>query len=404
DGKRPLCSPCHRSKRECLWPTTETPSTSPRLPQGHQTLDFKSTDDPEVALQNIEVFSLFRHYITTLASWYDLNDRHRHFTDLVPVKARRNPLLLSAILAFSAASKQPTDRHEVERAAFYHFESVRILLRITSNAQDVVSNGEVLAAICLLRSYEIISENLSSQSHLQGCYSLLASQPINLHSNLVRAAFWNYLREDITVALIERRELMIELSDDHLPRNLEADDDYANYITVLLGQIINQCFGNADHVDLLEWSALRKRIIDWRHSLPASFTPIPVNKEGNFEFAGTLCGWHAAALQYFQTAFIILELAKPKGQMTTTENMKQITNLTRELETRASEICALALSSDSQAVWINAFGPIAFCGCWLRDQNKITEILKGVQEWGALTGWPVSDIIQSLKANTSAAE
>jgi hypothetical protein len=58
---------------------------------------------------------------------------------------------------------------------------------------------------------------------------------------------------------------------------------------------------------------------------------------------------------------IIVQLAEPKNQMNTTENIKQITELTRDLETRASEICALALSSDSQAVWINAFGPIAFC-------------------------------------------
>ena len=85
---------------------------------------------------------------------------------------------------------------------------------------------------------------------------------------------------------------MIELSDDHLPRNLEVDDDYANYITVLLGQIINRCFGNADPIDLLKWSALRKRIMDWRHSLPASFTPILVNKVGSFEFSGTMYDWH----------------------------------------------------------------------------------------------------------------
>jgi hypothetical protein len=103
------------------------------------------------------VFCLFRHYITHLAAWYDLNDRQRHFTDLVPVKARQSPLLLSAILAFSTASKNPNEPHEMERAAFYHLESIQILLCITRDARDVVSSGEVLAAICLLRSYEIIS-------------------------------------------------------------------------------------------------------------------------------------------------------------------------------------------------------------------------------------------------------
>lgn len=59
---------------------------------------------------------------------------------------------------------------------------------------------------------------------------------------------------------------------------------------------------------------------------------------------------------------IILALAKPKWQANTTmDNMRQVTELNLDLENRSSEICALALSSESQAVWINAFGPIAFC-------------------------------------------
>lgn len=95
-----------------------------------------------------------------LAAWYDLNDRRRHFTDVVPIKARESPLLLSAILAFSAASKNGSANEDlVGMAEFYHLQSVQILLRIIQNAQDLVSNEEVLAAICLLRSYEIITRS-----------------------------------------------------------------------------------------------------------------------------------------------------------------------------------------------------------------------------------------------------
>jgi hypothetical protein len=76
----------------------------------------------------------------------------------VPVKARSSPLLLSAILAFSAISLHNSSSESLaDVAEFYHLESVRYLLQITRNIEDVVSNGEVLAAICLLRSFEIIS-------------------------------------------------------------------------------------------------------------------------------------------------------------------------------------------------------------------------------------------------------
>lgn len=141
-------------------------------------------------------------------------------------------------------------------------------------------------------------ENLGSQSHLEGCYSILASNSIRLDSlsSLARAAFWNYLREDITVALIERRKLMIELSDEHAPANPDTDDEYANTITVLLGQIINQCFG--DDVSPPERLLLFEYNLDnWICSLPPSFTSINngtlVEKgEKAFPFMGTLHGWH----------------------------------------------------------------------------------------------------------------
>lgn len=185
------------------------------------------------------------------------------------------------------------------------------------------------------------------------------------------------------MALIERRRLMIELSEEHLPQDLDFDDDYANYVTVLLGQVINQCFGNdVDPIQLSRWTSLENSLETWKTRLPSSFAPIIIRNEGVFPLLGALHGWHGwckssqmvwstplilgpvAALQYYQAAGIILQLAKPRYQVNTTmENIRQITCLNRDLESRAWEICALALSSESQAVWINAFGPIAFCEC-----------------------------------------
>ncbi|KAJ5108812.1 hypothetical protein N7456_005487 [Penicillium angulare] len=368
-------------------------------------------NNPELTLQNPEAFGLFRYYIVNLASWYDLNDRKRHFTDLVPIKARQSPLLLSAILAFSAASKHTMSMSEVsstEVADFYHLQSVRILLQVTSTFQDVISNGEVLAAICLLRSFEILTQNHKSQSHLQGCYSLLASHPINIHSEtgLVRAAFWNYLREDITVALIEKRQLMLDLSEDHLPKDLEHDDDYANYITVLLGQVINRGFSSdSDSLRAPTYHALENALDGWKNGLPDSFAPIEVNltnsTQGVFPFRATLHDWHVAAWQYYYTAMSILLLVSPSAhERTAIEKINEVANLTRNLENHASEICALALASESSGVWVNSFGPIAFCGCWLRDQNKLREVIRGVEHWGARTGWPVVDIVKCLREGT----
>jgi hypothetical protein len=165
DGKRPKCSPCQRSSRNCRWiheiRTAASPSpvhqVGPLSSTVHET-EYPSTQDPEHALQDLQVARLFRHYIEELAAWYDLNDSKRHFKDVVPIRARYNPLLLSAILAFAAANQHRTlgDHVYLNIAEFYHYDSVRRLISLTDNL-DRLPIGETLAAICLLRSYEIIT-------------------------------------------------------------------------------------------------------------------------------------------------------------------------------------------------------------------------------------------------------
>jgi hypothetical protein len=114
---------------------------------------------------------------------------------------------------------------------------------------------------------------------------------------LISAAFWNYLREDITIALIERRPLMIELSAEHIPQELKDDDDYANYVTVLLGQVINQCFRReAGAFDSFKWTSLRSDLEKWGAGLPTSFQPITSHQQEDSQralpFMWTFQGWH----------------------------------------------------------------------------------------------------------------
>lgn len=58
----------------------------------------------------------------------------------------------------------------------------------------------------------------------------------------------------------------------------------------------------------------------------------------------------------------ILWLAQPAAQpLKALQRINDMECLRRKLEYHATEICALAISSDSAPVWVNAFGPIAFC-------------------------------------------
>lgn len=62
--------------------------------------------------------------------------------------------------------------------------------------------------------------------------------------DLYGAAFRNYLREDITVALIQNRPLQIDVSLIELDDVVMGDDAWANRISLMLAKLINRCLAN----------------------------------------------------------------------------------------------------------------------------------------------------------------
>lgn len=64
----------------------------------------------------------------------------------------------------------------------------------------------------------------------------------------------------------------------------------------------------------------------------------------------------------------ILWLAEPEAQpMNALQRMNHMNALGRKLARHAIEVCTLVLSCDSASVWVNAFGPIAFCKIFRRS-------------------------------------
>lgn len=123
-----------------------------------QSQPLPNSDDPRHALEDPQLAPIFRHYIDHLAAWYDLNERRRPFEDLVPRRALKNPLLLSAILAFAAIHLCRINAHHELRevAEFYHMQCVQKLIPLI-NDMNRLHDGDTLAATCLLRSYEILA-------------------------------------------------------------------------------------------------------------------------------------------------------------------------------------------------------------------------------------------------------
>ena len=142
-----------------------------------------------------------------------------------------------------------------------------------------------------------LAENVSAQNHLRGSYSLLASCPNDLGPDLIRAGFWNYLREDITVALMEKRVLIIQLDDRPPPLGLDGEDDFANHITYILGKVINCCLQkDGMALDRQLWESLKEELKNWKLSPPSSFEPISTPRlygESRFPSIWNTSKWHS---------------------------------------------------------------------------------------------------------------
>lgn len=100
----------------------------------------------------------FHNYISEPAKWYDLGDASRLFATRVPELALDEPLLFSAIIALSAEHVSQTTKSKPAKAVaeFYHGHCVHLLILLDEKI-ELLRNGVALAAVCLLRSYEILN-------------------------------------------------------------------------------------------------------------------------------------------------------------------------------------------------------------------------------------------------------
>lgn len=107
-------------------------------------------------MEKVQIASLFSHYVTEVAYWYDLSDAAQCFERNVPELALDEPLLFYAIIAVAALHVTKTMKRNLKDVAEqYHDRCIACLIAL-KEGDALVSNGRALAATCLLRSYEIL--------------------------------------------------------------------------------------------------------------------------------------------------------------------------------------------------------------------------------------------------------
>ncbi|KAL2134550.1 hypothetical protein VTI74DRAFT_11522 [Chaetomium olivicolor] len=362
-----------------------------------------SPANPRGALASRDIARFFHHYITTLAPWYDLSDASMMFGVRLPRLALDSPLLFSAIIALSAMQITKTTSPGAKAVAeFYHGHCVSLLIALDSNA-DLAEREIALAAACLLRTYEIQDEETDPNRHLQGAFSLASSYIPGRHDAeypLLPAGFWNYLREDITHGLFEDRPLKMDLCNIPLPTECPTDHTWLNAISLILGQILNGYMNETLHDAY--WHRMRANLSKWRLALPAHCTPFsranPLPGEV-FPSIWMLRDCHAAARHYFLVALYLLGHAASASDLEELKVLEPTGARSREdfLEWCALDIVGIAFTCGSQAVLVNAFGPIAFCSRSLRLAAAQQELIRLLNPCAKTIGWPVQRMITDLQ-------
>ncbi|KEQ58391.1 uncharacterized protein M437DRAFT_59491, partial [Aureobasidium melanogenum CBS 110374] len=390
DGHRPVCQNCAKRNLQCERSSPNrkfviyTAGPAPSQPERElnesqtssnyaQTAVTQSPPDAAVLLSDREtsfqvptpvspsedlrtelIASLYHHYIEHLAAWYDLCEHERPFESMVPARALNVSVLFNAIIAFSAQHKALSDARYETCSTLYHSACIRELLS-GLNAFTPTLQEDYLVAACLLRSYEILNaDSRQEQRHLLGAYRFSSTEEIDMtRTGLLQAGAWNYLREEITVALECQRPVRLNIHLDARSVTSGFDSVHANTVTYILARVINLCFGRDERGNILEfneaeWTKLNAELAYWSHNLPSTYKPYSqAPKEGNpFPSEWYLRPWHIAAAQYFLTAKTLLLLRNPDTQI-------DIQDIER--------LCGIAYTNENKAARVNAFGPMAFC-------------------------------------------
>lgn len=279
------------------------------------------TQGPAEPLGDPLIARLLHHYINNLACWVcarfhhhhhpcanlvqlDVNDPQRQFETFVPYLAMSCPILLHAVLAFSACHLNRLDGSCDEfYAAHYHDLCVQGLIPALADPSTTLDNVLPISTV-ILRMYEMMSYETDHQRHLRGCSSLFTHNRKNIgYRALKRTAFWTYFREEIMVALATGKPTTIG------PRNWKVDITWGGdtdhvkteKMTMLTAEVIDYCFSRypgSNDGDESSWDELQDEANAWKDSLPESFDPVYVIEDGErFPEILYLCTWHSE--QYY---------------------------------------------------------------------------------------------------------
>ncbi|KAF3769750.1 hypothetical protein M406DRAFT_245423, partial [Cryphonectria parasitica EP155] len=356
----------------------------------------------DIPLQSHEAY-LFRTFVEHAASWLDLCDPRKHFSTHATRLALRNLGLMKAILALAsrhAIARTQTPETDVNVPIQYYYETLHYVqesLQYTTYTRS----EELLATVIIISTYEMLDDaNSNWKRHLKGVFWIQRSQEVHGASGGLRqAVWWAWLRQDLWAAFREKRACFSFWRPIKVVSEL-SQDELANRAIYLLSQAVNYCAESAstsmamsEKVQASE--TLLAALEQWRASLGPAYRPLPTPHLANSAFRPL---WihppqYGVAIQAYHFAKILITLHRPAEGGFHTYLQTQ-----RVLSDAVDAICGIAMELKDEGCQILSAQCLFGAGLCTQDMKNRDIIIALIRSCEARTGWPMSNLIDDLRA------
>ncbi|KAL2844523.1 hypothetical protein BJY01DRAFT_248140 [Aspergillus pseudoustus] len=339
-------------------------------------------------------------------------DPESHFAVQVPMRARRYPPLMDAILALAARHMCLIGRDmDSYLATDYYQRCLRVLIPELDRVQpDRVD--DLLAATIILRLHEELDGpfgGFQTYRHSIGTRALLQSQAkdVSSASGLRRAAAWAGVRQEIYASIKLHQPPAMKASPemlDHL-RILSHDGAWADQAVSHCLDVLDFCFGkNSINGDI--YDSLLATNAEWEYERPGSYDPLCFDTRLNPDDGADLswdvryhADWHGTTgWAYRMLARILLVIHNPRQPRVGLNRISAWEKALKEVHYSIKLLCSIARCRAAvpgpsliacMAVWL--------AGDMVEDGREQKEVLKLLSETEAVHGWPTEDIRTELE-------
>ncbi|KOC16472.1 hypothetical protein AFLA70_203g001911 [Aspergillus flavus AF70] len=359
-------------------------------------------------------FRLFTHFVQTFSGWLDFFDSSQQFCSVVPHLALRNTGLMKALLALSARHltllrETPGDRRDsdssysIDRnvAVRYYYETLHYLNK-AMRYQSYAGSQELIATALLISTYEMIDgSNRDWERHLKGVFWIQRYQ--NNHGEcggLRQAVWWAWLRQDVWVAMRERRRVF----------SFWRPQKHVSVLTIpelttraiyLLAQCVNYASREESESTDLEQrlgrgNELLYMLQEWQDCLPREFSPLPVPSSSDvFPPIWVNPPPCAAALQFHSLARIIVILHRPS-----IGGLQDYRAAQKLLTSSLCTICGIARTNDENddMAFFVSLQCLYGAGLGVHTPHERAALLDLLDKCQRRIRWPADSLTKELEA------